>query len=306
MKTDDVSFAQRPNILVTSIVSYGSTNIGFAPYSDYWRQVRKLCATELLSAKRVKSFQLIREEEVSNVIKRIASHSGSTINLSEEISSVTSKLEKLHERVDRILQNIVKEHKESMTTKRGKLEAEDLVDTFLKIQEDGDLKFPLTENNVKAVILSDGKGTRVRREFAGKGTVEESGIHELKFIKAVVKETLRLHPPAPLLLPREYPDSWTEPERFNPERFLDSWLDYKGTDFEFIPFGAGRRMCPDMSFAIPSVELSLANFIYHFDWKLPTGIKPEDLDMTEIISLSVRRKQNLHLIPIPYNPFPAE
>ena len=61
-----------------------------------------------------------------------------------------------------------------------------------------------------------------------------------------------------------------------------------------------------MSFAIPNVELSLANFIYHFDWKLPTGIKPEDLDMTEIISLSVRRKQDLHLIPIPYNPFPAE
>ena len=166
---------------------------------------------------------------------------------------------------------------------------------------------------------SDGKGTRVRREFTGKGTVEESGIHELKFIKAVVKETLRLHPPAPLLLSRECrerceingyeipvktrvidnawaigrdPDSWTEPERFNPERFLDSLLDYKGTDFEFIPFGAGRRMCPDMSFAIPNVELSLANFIYHFDWKLPTGIKPEDLDMTEIISLSVRRKRS--------------
>lgn len=92
MKTNDISFAQRPNLLVTSIVSYGSTNIGFAPYGDYWRQVRKLCATELLSAKRVKSFQLIREEEVSNVIKRIASHSGSTINLSEEISSVTLPL----------------------------------------------------------------------------------------------------------------------------------------------------------------------------------------------------------------------
>ena len=47
-----------------------------------------------------------------------------------------------------------------------------------------------------------------------------------------------------------------------------------------------------MSFAIPNVELALANFIYHFDWKLPTGIKPEDLDMTEIISLSVRRKRS--------------
>lgn len=61
-----------------------------------------------------------------------------------------------------------------------------------------------------------------------------------------------------------------------------------------------------LSFAMPNVELPLANFLYHFDWKLQDGKKPVDLNMTGIISLSVRRKQDLHLIPVPCNnTFPA-
>ena len=158
--------------------------------------------------------------------------------------------------------------------------------------------------------------------------MDETGIDELKFLKAVVSETLRLHPPFPLLLPRECrekckingyevpvktrmtinawaigrdPDYWTEAERFYPERFLDSSVDYKGADFGFIPFGAGRRMCPGILFAIPSIELPLAHLMFHFDWELPNGMRHEDLDMTEVHGLSAKRKHGLHLIPIPYN-----
>uniref|UniRef100_F6I3L8 Cytochrome P450 71D10 n=1 Tax=Vitis vinifera TaxID=29760 RepID=F6I3L8_VITVI len=168
----------------------------------------------------------------------------------------------------------------------------------------------------------------VRRVFDGKGDVDETGIDELKFLKAVVSETLRLHPPFPLLLPRECrekckingyevpvktrmtinawaigrdPDYWTEAERFYPERFLDSSVDYKGADFGFIPFDAGRRMCPGILFAIPSIELPLAHLLFHFDWELPNGMRHEDLDMTEVHGLSAKRKHSLHLIPIPYN-----
>ena len=148
-----------------------------------------------------------------------------------------------------------------------------------------------------------------------------------------MKETLRLHTPFPLLLPRECremcwidgyeipektriivnaraigrdSDYWVEAERFYPERFLDSSIDYKGTDFGYIPFGAGRRICPGIPFAMPDIELPLAHLLYHFDWKLPKGIKAEDLDMTEALCLAVRRKQDLHLIPIPYNPLHAQ
>lgn len=175
--------------------------------------------------------------------------------------------------------------------------------------------------------------SEVRRVFHGKSNVDETHIHELKYLRAVVKETLRLHPPAPLLVPKECsqscviegykipakskvivnawaigrdPRHWNEADKFYPERFLDdasaSMVDYKGTDFQYIPFGAGRRICPGITYGMAVVELSLAQLLFHFDWKLPNDMKPEDLDMTEVFGLGARRKVNLCLVPIPHRP----
>ncbi|KAM1041145.1 hypothetical protein ACFX13_031103 [Malus domestica] len=171
----------------------------------------------------------------------------------------------------------------------------------------------------------------VREVFNRKGKADETSIREMKYLNAVIKETLRLHPSVPLLLPRECgekceiggydipvkskvivnawaigrdPKYWTEPERFKPGRFHCSSTDYKGTNFEYIPFGAGRRIRPGILYGLANVELPLALLLYHFDWKLPDGTKHEDLDMTETLGIAVRRKQDLHLIPIPYHPPP--
>ena len=97
------------------------------------------------------------------------------------------------------------------------------------------------------------------------------------------------------------PNHWNEAERFYPDRFLESGIDFKGNDFQFIPFGAGRRICPGMAFALPNIELPLAQLLYHFDWKLPNGMKEEELDMEEAFGLTVRRKNDLILIPIRYH-----
>jgi len=169
----------------------------------------------------------------------------------------------------------------------------------------------------------------VREVFNMKGRVDEYCITELNYLKSVVKETLRLHPPTPLLLPRECvqaceingyhipmkskvtinawaiardPNYWTEPERFYPERFIDSSIDYKGSNFEYIPFGAGRRICPGSTFGLRNIEMALAMLLYHFDWKLPSGIRSEDLDMTDEFGATMRRKDDLLLFSSIYHP----
>lgn len=167
----------------------------------------------------------------------------------------------------------------------------------------------------------------VRRVLKGKGEIEETDIQELHYLKMVIKETLRLHPPAPLLLPRQSrerceingyevpnktrviingwaigrdPKHWTNAECFEPKRFDGSSVDLKGTNFEFIPFGAGRRMCPGVVFGIANIELPLAQLLYRFEWKLPNGIKPDQLDMEETLGITAARKNELYLIASPY------
>ncbi|KAL6975218.1 hypothetical protein U1Q18_024013, partial [Sarracenia purpurea var. burkii] len=149
------------------------------------------------------------------------------------------------------------------------------------------------------------------------------------YLNSVIKETLRFHPSVPLLVPRESSDQcvineyeipaktkifvnawaigrdsryWNEPEKFNPERFLDNAIDFKGRDFEYISFGARRRICPGIFFALPNIELPLAQLLYHFDWKLSNGMKQDELDMEEALGVTVRRKHDFYLIPIPYDP----
>ncbi|CAK9166888.1 unnamed protein product [Ilex paraguariensis] len=207
MKTHDINFADRPFHLAASIISYNSTDIAFAPYGVYWRQLRKICTMELLSAKRVRSYRSIREKEVSKLIQSISAQEGSTINLSKMVSSFTfatisraafgkkckdeeefvslveetvvaaggfsvaelypsvkllalisgmkAKLEKIHQKVDRIIENIIKEHKARKVIKTTSDDEsdEDLVDVLLRVQENGDLEFPLTTDNIKSVIM---------------------------------------------------------------------------------------------------------------------------------------------------------
>uniref|UniRef100_A0ACD5XKC3 Uncharacterized protein n=1 Tax=Avena sativa TaxID=4498 RepID=A0ACD5XKC3_AVESA len=162
----------------------------------------------------------------------------------------------------------------------------------------------------------------------GEEKFTEAILNNMTYLKAVIKESLRLHPVAPLLSPHlamadccidgykiptgtqvfvnawaisRDPSSWENAGEFMPERFLDdgsaAGVNFNGNNFQFLPFGTGRRICPGINFAIASIEIMLATLVYHFDWELPQGLEHKDIDMTEVFGLTVRRKEKLLLVP---------
>lgn len=167
----------------------------------------------------------------------------------------------------------------------------------------------------------------VRGKALGKSMVKEKDLSNMNYLKAFLKEILRIHPPAPLLVPRESmescriqgydipkktrviingwaisrdPNVWDSPEELWPERFEHNLIDFKGQNYEYIPFGAGRRICPAIQYGVTIAELALANLVYRFDWRLPDGLVSKDLDMTETHGLTVKMKSNLFLIAKAY------
>ncbi|KAE9459572.1 hypothetical protein C3L33_08582, partial [Rhododendron williamsianum] len=168
---------------------------------------------------------------------------------------------------------------------------------------------------------------KVRQELAtevDQSFPKESHLPQLPYLQACVREALRLHPPAPFLLPHRAlascevmnytipvdaqvlvnvwalgrdPTFWEDPLQFKPERFLDSTLDYKGNDYGFLPFGAGRRICPGIPMAAKVVPLVLASLVHFFDWSLPGEIDPNGLDMSEKFAVTLQKEQPLLLIP---------
>ncbi|KAK4834979.1 hypothetical protein QYF36_003435 [Acer negundo] len=154
--------------------------------------------------------------------------------------------------------------------------------------------------------------------------VHESDLENLTYLKICIKETLRLHPPIPLLLHETAedsvvsgyripaksrvminayaigrdPSSWEDPDTFKPSRFLnDGAPDFKGNDFKYIPFGSGRRSCPGMQLGLYALELSVANLLHCFNWVLPDGMKPSELDMEDMFGLTAPRVIRLVAVP---------
>ncbi|XP_058734616.1 cytochrome P450 71A1-like [Vicia villosa] len=163
----------------------------------------------------------------------------------------------------------------------------------------------------------------IRNVGAKKDFLDEDDIQKISYLKAVIKETLRMHLPDPLLVQREAREKctisgydipaktilyvnawaiqrdsnvWENPEEFYPERFLNSSINFIGQDFELIPFGAGRRICPGLPMAVASLELILANLLYSFDWEMPQDLKKEDIDMEMLPGITQHEKNPLCLV----------
>ena len=91
--------------------------------------------------------------------------------------------------------------------------------------------------------------------------------------------------------------NWEDPLEFKPERFLHSTVDFKGNNKEFITFGAGRRICPGLPMAARLLPLVLASLIHFFDWSLPHGTTPDELDMNDKVCVTLQKEQPLFIIP---------
>jgi indole-2-monooxygenase len=190
------------------------------------------------------------------------------------------------------------------------------------------LEFAMTELIRKPHLMKKLQEEVRRNVPAGQEMVTEDNLPGMTYLKAVIKETLRLHPPVPLLLPHYSLDAcevagytipantrvvvnawalgrhsgyWERENEFVPERFLSGdvagGVDLKPNEFQFLAFGSGRRMCPGVHSASATIEAMLSNLMYRFDWQLPAGMKAEDVDMTEVFGITVSRKEKLLLVP---------
>ncbi|OWM71937.1 geraniol 8-hydroxylase-like [Punica granatum] len=163
-------------------------------------------------------------------------------------------------------------------------------------------------------------------QVIGRGNpVKESDIARLPYIQATVKETFRMHPAAPLLLPRRaratvqvggytIPEgaqilvnvwavgrdtaTWKNPDEFIPERFLGLDMDVKGRNFELLPFGGGRRICPGTPLAIRMLHLMLGSLLNFSNWRLEDGVSPETMEMGEKFGITLQKAQPLRAVPL--------
>ncbi|KAL8500189.1 hypothetical protein ACS0TY_019974 [Phlomoides rotata] len=229
---------------------------------------------------------------------------------------------------------------------RGEIEKNDLLEALIDINQRDEAE--LTRKDIKhllldlfvagtdttsgtvewtmAELLRDPEkmlkvGDEIRVVIGENGQIEESDIGRLPYLQAVVKETFRLHPPAPFLLPHKAESDvetngyiipknsdilvnvwasgrdhsiWQEADSFMPERFLNGndHIDYRGKDFGLIPFGAGRRMCPGLPMAHRMVHLMIATLVGNLEWKLE-----EELNMDEKFGMTLQKATPLVAVP---------
>lgn len=170
----------------------------------------------------------------------------------------------------------------------------------------------------------------LQRVIGVNNPLKEDDIFRLPYLRAIVKETFRLHPPTPFLVPREVftatklgeftvpkntkvlvnvwaigrdPGVWKNADMFEPERFLDSSIDFGGEDYELIPFGSGLRMCVGMEMASKMVQVMLGSLIHSVNWKLEDGMKPEDIDVDDKLGFNLQKAKPMLAIPVLQNKY---
>ncbi|CAN0878347.1 2-methylbutanal oxime monooxygenase [Linum grandiflorum] len=407
MKDNDLECCSRPLAAGAKLLSYNYLDVAFSPYSDYWREMRKLFIFELLSMKRVHTFWYAREEHVDKMVARMkeAAARKETVNVNKLVFNLTdgiigtvafgrmyaqeefqegfvkvieeamdmlngfhaedflptagkvidwltgstARWQNTFKKLDNYFEKVIAIHQDP---NRKKPDHEDVVDVLLGLMKDQTASFQITKDHIKAVLMNlfvgaiDTSAVTVGWAFSelmrnprvmkkaqdevrsvvgpNKHRAEGSDLDKFKYLELILKETFRKHSPTPLGVPHfcmkhckvggydilpgtqviinnyslgRDPKIWTDPESFYPERFEGSPIDYRGSHFELIPFGAGRRICPGLAMGTTAVKYMLANLLYHFDYELPNGMKPEEFKLAPAGGLTIHNTNELILVP---------
>nr|D2CGS0.1 RecName: Full=5-OH-xanthotoxin synthase; AltName: Full=Cytochrome P450 CYP71AZ1 [Ammi majus]ABO32529.1 cytochrome P450-dependent monooxygenase-like protein [Ammi majus] len=273
----------------------------------------------------------------------------------DSLTGMRARLDRTFKEMDMFYEELIDDH---LKPDRPESLTEDIIDVMLKNK--GCSSSSLTKDTMKAILLNvfnGGTGTsasllvwamtalmrnrgvmkkvqeEIRSVIGKKGNVDEDDIQNLPYLRAVVKETMRLYPTGALLIPRKTiessiigedkdhmymikpktlvyvsmwaigrdPEIWKNPMKFVPERFLERHdINYQGQQFEYIPFGAGRRICPGIHLGLTTVELALANLLYTFNWEPPVGTRFEDINDETVNGITLQKKNALYIRPKTY------
>ncbi|KAL0311153.1 UNVERIFIED_CONTAM: cytochrome [Sesamum angustifolium] len=273
----------------------------------------------------------------------------------DKVSGLLGRLRKNCKELDVFYEQLIDEHLDPARQKPAG--RQDIIDLMIQLKDQNASSLDLSWDHIKALLMNlfvagtdtvaaavvwamtglmlnpavmKKAQTEIRQFIGEKGQVDEDDIRNLPYLKAVVLETLRLYPPAPLLFRTQIldedcvldgykikpgtsviingwaigrdPETWQEPEEFQPERFMTSNggvvdVSAKTGEFEMIPFGGGRRGCPGMGMGLISAELALANLLYSFDWALPAAAPGSNvIDTDALPGLTTHKKNPLLLV----------
>ncbi|KAI7729070.1 LOW QUALITY PROTEIN: hypothetical protein M8C21_023344, partial [Ambrosia artemisiifolia] len=362
LKQNDTIFANRDVPVAGIEATYGGNDIVWTPYGDQWRMLRKICVREMLSNQTLDSVYSLRRKEVRNTVNYLYKHAGSPVNVGEQmfltvLNVITGMMWGGTVKGDD-RERLGAEFRQAIGEMTGYLGMPNLSDFYpglarfdlqgLKDAKDSNPPFTMvhlksllmdmvvggtdtTSNTVEfalAEMMSQPEILKKAQEelvmVVGKDSVvEESHINKLPYLYAVMKETLRLHPALPLLVPHcpskscviggytipkgarvfvnawaihRDPAIWENPLEFRPERFLEGKWDYTGNDFSYFPFGSGRRICAGTAMGERMFMFLLASIVHSFDWGLGKG---KEHDLSEKFGIVLKMKVALMAIPTP-------
>ncbi|KHG25715.1 7-ethoxycoumarin O-deethylase [Gossypium arboreum] len=344
LQKQDLTFCNRTIVDAVRASQHYEVGLPWIPVSPLWRTLRKVCKTHIFASIKLDANEYLRQNKIQELIANVGESclKGEAVNIGQVAFDTTiNLLSNTVFSMDLVDPNssIAREFKKTVRGMMDEVGTPNLADFFpflRKIDPQGVLFVAGTDTTsstlewAMAELLQNPqvllKAKKELNQAIEKGKpIEESDINHLPYLQAIIKETFRMHPVVPLLLPRRAgsdaelcgfkvpkgsqvlvnvwaigrdPSIWKNPNSFMPERFLGSEIDVKGRDFGLIPFGAGRRICPGLPLANRMLHLMLGSLINSFDWKLEGGISPNEINMEEKLAITVQMAEPLQAIPV--------